>query len=214
MPGVGRFVESQQHNLNGGKDMDLERLITSIRPEHLISMAVAFIFVVSACASLIISANSKIDRISSRFRHACELWREQGTTAANLNNRREYLKKQVDHFYGRYVVMQKVQRFLFDAIRMFIAAYFFYIFTSGFVVINMSFQDSVHPPMWLIAGIIITLSMITGLFIWGISLMLRAAHLQVKETADSHKTLEWERQDIIDFYNEGTPNKSFEPTAS
>lgn len=191
--------------------MDLGKLLSNIKPEHLIAMAVAFIFLVSACASLIISANNKIDRISSRFRCACESWRELDTNSANFQIRREYLGRQIRHFYVRYEVLQKVQKIFFITICLFIGAYFFYIFASVFAVINMSSQDSTHPPTWLQTCIIVTLGLMTGLFIVGIGLMLRAAYLQVRETANSHETLRWECKDILDL--DGTSNNVMHPTA-
>jgi hypothetical protein len=162
-----------------------------MEPQHLISIGVAFLFAVSASASLVLSSSNKHDRISSRIRGLCNSFRGSEDSKRNDN-----IKKQIEHFFFRYQTIQKVQEKLYSAIREFIVAFCIYILMSFVVLADKYLVDYASLKISLMIFEVILGLLVAIFFVGGIFLIWKAAHLQVNESMEAHKTLKLEFEDI------------------
>ena len=158
----------------------------------LIQIAAAFLVAIGACASLIISANAKHERLSRLFRAVCAEWR----TAPEV--RRDNLRRQAEYFRDRYYVIREVQTRLFGALRSFVRAFYFFV-GLGIAASAETYLARQPSPVqrWMEWSSIALGLIIAGFFINGLVLMMRASGRQVEELSNSHRTLELEAEDVL-----------------
>lgn len=158
----------------------------------LVQIAAAFLVAIGACASLIISANAKHERLSRLFRAVCSEWR----TAPDV--RQENLRRQAEYFRERYYVIREVQTRLFGALRSFVRAFYFFV-GLGIATTAQAYLARLESPAqrlmeWASFGLGLV---IAGFFTYGLVLMMKASGRQVEELSNSHRTLELEAEDVL-----------------
>jgi len=173
----------------------------------LVQIAAAFLVAISACASLIVSANAKHERLSRLFRATCTEWRKEDST------RKENLRKQAGYFRERYYVIQKVQTELFRALRSFVRAFFFFVALAISVSVETYLAGGSRLTDWIGGASIILGLMIACFFVNGLRLMISASGQQLNELRDSHRTLECEAEDVFESSTKTTaPDQVSKPT--
>jgi hypothetical protein len=157
-----------------------------------VQIAAAFLVAIGACASLIISANAKHERLSRLFRATCTDWR---TASAE---RKDNLRRQAEYFRARYYVIREVQTRLFGALRSFVMAFFFFVGLgiTASAETYLSAQQS-QVQRWAGGASIGFGLVIAGFFVYGLVLMMKASGRQLEELKHSHQTLEAEAEDVL-----------------
>lgn len=149
-----------------------------MKPEHCMTIALAFIATIAACATLITSANNKAESLAGRIRDAAKEHRERKNPA-----RCRQLEEQVELFKGRFRSVQKAQRLLFATIAMFISS-------LAALIILALYLDYNHLSL-VPSGFVFSLPMfLAGVCVpAGTTLMLVAIYLQFTEVGKSYATL-------------------------